>query len=451
MNTQEAVNWMISKDILNGSCDKTLLELESSLILRLAEMDVDTAKDSQAEDDQTKDTADDSLEVEGVEEFEGVEDGGAGHDEALSSGEYTASADSTDAYGFPENQRLVMVKKNGLRCLSFYVRVAFFDDWLKRHSNCIGAKFTFRDNPRVYSINIKENSTQAKKDRAGQVVSRYSCHRKSMKYQNKDQVKGGKTNKSRVRVPSIKCKCRSYINATFRPKSTSDAQPPARNRGEHWVHAEIGGHQAEDQGHIMRGMSITAIMDQLTMDHAKFARFLEGKETMALSRDSFITYDDVYNILHAITAKEVRKSDDDTISARLWMEELDKNNYFTFYDKVNGLYHGFSSPWQLDQLRQWDDVFCFDGTHHARGRDTYLFSIVVKNKETGLGVPVAFLLTKTQQWELLKEWLCKLKEKMDQLCTMPYFPTIVITDQGQNEINAIQNAFHFKPPRILGA
>ncbi|KAF8927491.1 hypothetical protein BGZ47_002132 [Haplosporangium gracile] len=28
---------------------------------------------------------------------------------------------------------------------------------------------------------------------------------------------------------------------------------------------------------------------------------------------------------------------------------------------------------------------------------------------------------------------------------MPYFPTVAITDQGQNEINAIQHAFDFKP------
>ena len=78
-------------------------------------------------------------------------------------------------------------------------------------------------------------------------------------------------------------------------------------------------------------------------------------------------------------------------------------------------------------------------------RDTYLFTIVVKNKETGFGIPVAFLLTKTQKWELLKEWLCQLKAKMDQLCAEPYFPTAVITDQGTNEINAIQYAFDFKP------
>jgi hypothetical protein len=61
---------------------------------------------------------------------------------------------------------------------------------------------------------------------------------------------------------------------------------------------------------------------------------------MVLSRDNFIAYDDVYNILHAITAKEVRKSDDDIMSSSLWMEDLDRNNCLIFYNKVNDLYHG---------------------------------------------------------------------------------------------------------------
>ncbi|KAG9067475.1 hypothetical protein KI688_012258 [Linnemannia hyalina] len=69
-------------------------------ILHLAEMDSSPAEDSltedsQAEDDQTKDTADDSPKVEGGERFESVQDGGAGHVEAMSSGEYTAGADSS--------------------------------------------------------------------------------------------------------------------------------------------------------------------------------------------------------------------------------------------------------------------------------------------------------------------------------------------------------------------
>ncbi|KAK3832004.1 MAG: hypothetical protein J3R72DRAFT_515435 [Linnemannia gamsii] len=149
-------------------------------ILRLAEMDAshaevniadDTqAEDSQAQDDQTNDTADDLPEVEGGEESEGAKNGIAGHDEAMSSGEYTAGADSSvqyvrgasvknvqaspsvkkrqtyvavgaqrnvlkvirdslinnpflndtaEAYGSPENQQIVMVEENGLRCLSF--------------------------------------------------------------------------------------------------------------------------------------------------------------------------------------------------------------------------------------------------------------------------------------------------------------------------------------------
>jgi hypothetical protein len=54
-------------------------------------------------------------------------------------------------------------------------------------------------------------------------------------------------------------------------------------------------------------------------------------------------------------------------------------------------------------------------------------------------------LTKTQQWELVRDWLLQLKAKLDQQCTVPYFPAVVITDQGQNEINAIQYAFDFVP------
>ncbi|KAF9129456.1 hypothetical protein BGX30_013939 [Mortierella sp. GBA39] len=181
MNTQEAVDWMISEDSSKEPWYQTLLELSSSLVLRLAEMDLNPVEDSltedgQAEDDQTKDTADDSPEVEGGERFESIQDGGAGHVEAMSSGKYTAGADSSvedvcgvsvkngqafpnvrerqaylaadllrnvlktirdslfndpyihitaEAYGFPEDKRIALVEKNGFRCLSFYVTAAF--------------------------------------------------------------------------------------------------------------------------------------------------------------------------------------------------------------------------------------------------------------------------------------------------------------------------------------
>ncbi|KAF9082743.1 hypothetical protein BGX29_003640 [Mortierella sp. GBA35] len=300
---------------------------------------------SLAEDDQAKDMADDTPEVGGGGS-ENVTDDGAGHDETASSGEGIAGVDSSvedvcevsaktyhvsqrvrerqnylaadlqrnvlnairdslfsdpyiletaGAYGFPEDKRIIMDEKNGVRCLSFYIKAAFFKDWLKRHSDCIGTKFTLRNTPYHYSTDVK------------------------------NRIKGGKTG-----------------------RSTSDGLPGDTHKIEYFFEHNHQLECAENTGTmrkseaiklrvkamLMRGMSINAIMEQLTMDHARFARFLEGKETMVLSRDDFITHDDVYNILYAITATEVRKSEDDTISARLWMEELDRNNYFTFYDKA---------------------------------------------------------------------------------------------------------------------
>ncbi|OAQ22413.1 hypothetical protein K457DRAFT_26089 [Linnemannia elongata AG-77] len=93
-------------------------------------------------------------------------------------------------------------------------------------------------------------SHEAKKYRAGQILSRYSCHRKSSKYQDKSQVKGGKMNKSGVQLLSIRCKCRSHINATFRPRSTSNGMPGDTYKVEYFF---------------------------------EFTRFLEGKETKKLS------------------------------------------------------------------------------------------------------------------------------------------------------------------------
>ncbi|KAG0248274.1 hypothetical protein BGZ95_008132, partial [Linnemannia exigua] len=101
--------------------------------------------------------------------------------------------ETAETYGFPEGKRITMNEKNGDRYVTFYIKAVFFDDWLKRHSECIGTTFTQRTAPKPYSTNIKETSSQAKKDRAGQIAYRYSCHCKSKKYKDKNRVKGGKT------------------------------------------------------------------------------------------------------------------------------------------------------------------------------------------------------------------------------------------------------------------
>lgn len=89
--------------------------------------------------------------------------------------------DTAEAYAFPNDKQMSLVEKNGFCCLSFYIRAAFFEDWLTRHSDSIGAKFTLRNNSRLYSTNIT-STIHVKKDRVGQIVSRYICYRKSIKY-----------------------------------------------------------------------------------------------------------------------------------------------------------------------------------------------------------------------------------------------------------------------------
>lgn len=67
----------------------------------------------------------------------------------------------------------------------------------------------------------------------------------------------------------------------------------------------------------------------------------------------------------------------------------------------------------------------------------YLYTIVVKNRDTGLDVPVAFFLTKPPQWHSLVGWLTELKAAVDSRFNINYEPNVVITDQGDTEIKAI--------------
>ncbi|KAF9992006.1 hypothetical protein BGZ79_003642 [Entomortierella chlamydospora] len=64
--------------------------------------------------------------------------------------------------------------------------------------------------------------------------------------------------------------------------------------------------------------------------------------------------------------------------------------------------------------------------------------------ETGYGVPCAFFLTKKHTWEVLAGWLRQLKARMDDICEKEYQPTVVITDQGRMEINAIRAIFSYE-------
>jgi hypothetical protein len=85
-----------------------------------------------------------------------------------------------------------------------------------------------------------------------------------------------------------------------------------------------------------------------------------------------------------------------------------------------------------------------------------LFTIVVKNHETGYGIPVAFLLTKSTEQSVFKAWFDGLKAQLWNDFRISYAPNYVVTDQGNIEILAIHTAFpmarlHFCAWHVLRA
>jgi hypothetical protein len=88
--------------------------------------------------------------------------------------------------------------------------------------------------------------------------------------------------------------------------------------------------------------------------------------------------------------------------------------------------------------------------------DAQLYTIVVKSHETGFGIPVAFLLTKSTDQEIFKAWFKGLKNRMWNDFRISYAPDYVVTDQGNVEICAIKSAFpvakiHFCAWHVLRA
>ena len=67
---------------------------------------------------------------------------------------------------------------------------------------------------------------------------------------------------------------------------------------------------------------------------------------------------------------KMRKDGDPIISSVKWIEKLEKEGAFTYYDKddyVDGLYFGFFTVWQMNQLKIYGRTIYFDGTHDVFG------------------------------------------------------------------------------------
>ncbi|KAF9969185.1 hypothetical protein BGZ73_008569 [Actinomortierella ambigua] len=320
--------------------------------------------------------------------------------------------------------------------IKFWLSPEGYEEWLKQHQAAIQTNFIF----------LKGSYKFISKKRAGNQHMYLQCQRAGKKRENKGSIRGGKSGKPRVRKASMKIGCPAKLQVLTQQRPGPDGvlqtvyEVTYQYQHNHGVgcFSSEGTRQKADairatiKRLILHGSAISMAMQKLTMEHDKFTQILRRK--VCFSRDDFITYDDIYNIWHGIMVTRMRKDDDPVVSSIKWMEELDKDGAFTYYDKndrVAGLYFGFSTTWQMNQLK---------------AQRQNLFTLVVKNTSTGRGIPVAFLLTSTTESSVLIGWLRGLRSKMAAIFSTPYQahvykPNAVITDQGNEEILAIKSAF----------
>jgi hypothetical protein len=220
------------------------------------------------------------------------------------------------------------------------------------------------------------------KKRAGDQHIYLQCQRAGNKKENKGCVRGGKSGKPRVRKASMKIGCPAKLQVVTQKRPGPDGvlqivyEVTYVYQHNHGVgcFSSVGTRQ---KSHAIRatitklllgGSTISMVMRQLTMEDDKFTQVL--RQQSHFSRQDFITYGDVYNIWHGVMVSKMRKDDDAVVSSIKWMEELERDGGFTYYDKddrVGGHYFGFSTTWQMNQLKTYGRTICFDGTHNVFG------------------------------------------------------------------------------------
>lgn len=280
------------------------------------------------------------------------------------------------------------VQENIPGFLSFWVQDDMFELWLEEHSNFIGAGFIpDQAEPRVYG----------RKPKHGAEASRsYRCSCGGYARLTHPDLEGGASGKKRNRQPSKKRGCKASITAYIKAVVPGNDVPRRRQtliryefEHNHDLNADDYLRQQRVSKNmkkrikimLLRGMSIQMILQQLGMDARRSRHYaLTVKGGRRPTRDDFITFSDVDNILRTMMNKEIRRDEWDNVSAFKWMKELEGRDYFTYHDTEDlltvrrdgtvdkrGGYHGFASKWQICQLLEYGKTLCIDGTHKVYG------------------------------------------------------------------------------------
>ncbi|KAF9378395.1 hypothetical protein BGX21_002909 [Mortierella sp. AD011] len=177
------------------------------------------------------------------------------------------------------------------------------------------------------------------------------------------------------------------------------------------------------------GLSNPCIRKKLTLPIQElYRRFANG----SLTRDDFIVADDIANEARRYWS-EISEQDKVVYkSVCMWMTKLEEQGFFVFraqdgvivksLERGKSISVGFASPWQLEKLQQSAGVIGLDSTQEIgnfrKTRDGRrknskheLLTVVVQDRHTLRGIPVAFLLTTDLTARPIELWLSVLSQR----------------------------------------
>lgn len=252
----------------------------------------------------------------------------------------------------------------------FLVMDKMFDLWREEHEVEIGCRFTSKESaPMVYKERPKYDA---------QSSWVFSCSHAGKPHFTPEDAKGGRSGVPRRRQPSKKtyCKARFTVYFGIQKQSRNGEEVSATmirylNCHNHDLAGDdVLRHQRKSdratrriKAMLLRGLTIHKVMEQLGMDAERARRRSLMTGRSRLTRDDFITYSDVANILRRMVNQEVQKHRLENLSAEAWMLALKEKGYFTHFDEEmgtvprndgtfdkRGQYHGFASKWQLERM-----------------------------------------------------------------------------------------------------
>ncbi|KIJ25140.1 hypothetical protein M422DRAFT_273916 [Sphaerobolus stellatus SS14] len=169
------------------------------------------------------------------------------------------------------------------------------------------------------------------------------------------------------------------------------------------------------------------------------------KEVDSLPYSIKISAQDIYNATKRKAMATTYLSPDPDESIRLWMDALRKKGWTVAYEPTPGeeSRQGFTiqlcSKWQKSLIPHYGETVCLDSTHNTcKGplrEKMFLSTILARDRVTGKGVPLAWMITNLESHYPLVQFLKWLRTE----CS--FSPRTIMIDCSDTEALAIKLAF----------